>query len=180
MTKIRSLLVLGGARSGKSAYAQRIAERSGADPHLLATAEACDAEMKERIDRHRADRGAGWTTVEEPLAIAERLSRIAGAGRIVVVDCLTLWLANLMGAGGDPDAASRKLSELVPDLGGPAIFVSNEVGGGIVPDNALARSFRDHQGRLNQAMASACDRVVLVTAGCPLQIKPAVEPDIQF
>jgi adenosylcobinamide kinase / adenosylcobinamide-phosphate guanylyltransferase len=169
---VRSLLVLGGARSGKSAYAQRLAETYGPDRLYLATAEAADDEMAARIDRHRADRGQGWATLEEPLEIARALGAVAGPGRVVVVDCLTLWLSNLMLAGLDPGAAIAGLAQAIGALTGPAILVSNEVGLGIVPDHKLGREFRDWQGRANREIAQACDAVVFIAAGLPVQLKP--------
>ena len=175
-TRIASLLVLGGARSGKSAYAQRQAEECGLDPVFVATAEPWDDEMRARIALHVAARGAPWTTHDAPYALAEALPALSKPGAIVLVDCLTLWLSNLMLRGDDVDGAGRLLAELLPTLAGPAIFVSNEVGAGIVPETHLGRRFRDAQGRLNQAMAAACDAVVLVTAGLPCQLKPAPAP----
>ena len=174
-----SLLVLGGARSGKSGYAQRLAERSGLEPVFLATAQAWDDEMTERIGLHVAARaGAGWTTREEPHDMPRALAELAWPGRVVVVDCLTLWLSNLMLRGDDPARAEAELVGQVGRLAGPAIFVSNEVGAGIVPETSLGRSFRDAQGRLNQAMAAACEAVMLVTAGLPRRLKPAPAPSI--
>ncbi len=146
----KSLLVLGGARSGKSRFAQRLAETSGARPAPIATAEAHDAEMRARIARHAAERGPDWSLVEEPHELAAALAREAARGRIIVVDCATIWLSNLMLREADLVAASAELAGAVARLAGPAIFVSNEVGGGIVPENALARRFRDAQGSLNQ------------------------------
>ena len=168
------LLVLGGARSGKSRFAEADAMASGLDKVYVATASAWDDEMRARIARHRADRAdAGWRTIEEPLALVEVLVRASAADRIVLVDCLTLWLSNVMVSGADPEAGCRDLAACLARLPGPVIFVSNEVGSGIVPDNALGRAFRDAQGRLNQAMATACGRVVLVVAGLALWLKPA-------
>jgi adenosylcobinamide kinase/adenosylcobinamide-phosphate guanylyltransferase len=167
-----SLLVLGGARSGKSRYAQRHAEASGCRPVLIATAEACDAEMAARIARHAAERDVRWSVIEEPLDVAATLRREAGPERILVVDCITLWLSNLFLRDRDRAAATAGLVETVATLEGPVIFVSNEVGSGIVPDNALARAFRDAQGSLNQALAEACEAVVLITAGIALRLKP--------
>jgi adenosylcobinamide kinase/adenosylcobinamide-phosphate guanylyltransferase len=178
--RIRSLLVLGGARSGKSAYAQRLAETCGADRLYLATAAAGDAEMAARIARHRAERGPGWTTLEEPLAVASALGAEARPGRVVVVDCLTLWLSNLMHAGLDPAAAVAGLAQATRALGGPAILVSNEVGMGIVPDNRLGREFRDWQGRANREIAEACDAAVFIAAGLPVQLKPVSAPAIRL
>ncbi len=177
---LRSLLVLGGARSGKSRYAGTLAENSGRRMVLIATAVAGDAEMTERILLHRQDRGPAWLTIEEPMEIAGAMEREAGGDAIVVVDCLTLWLSNLMLDGADADAAVSRLSRLVAALRGPVILVSNEVGQGIVPRTPLGRGFRDAQGRLNQAMAAACDCVVLISAGIPMRIKPAPAPDFHF
>ncbi len=176
----RSLLVLGGARSGKSAYAQRLAEDSGLEPVYIATARAWDDEMRRRITQHRSDRDARWTTVEEPLSLAQELRCQASPARIVLVDCLTLWLTNIMLEGWAIQPACEILANACAELDGPAIFVSNEVGHGIVPDNALARDFRDAQGRLNQMMAKACDGVVWVAAGIPQVVKPAPLPIVQF
>ncbi|MBX9991008.1 bifunctional adenosylcobinamide kinase/adenosylcobinamide-phosphate guanylyltransferase [Phreatobacter oligotrophus] len=167
-------LVLGGARSGKSAHAERLALGAGGEPVYIATAEAHDEEMAERIARHRADRqGRGWTTVEEPLDLAGAIGREARPGRSLLVDCLTLWLSNVMLAGRDPADAQ---AALVMALGGavaPVVLVSNEVGLGLVPETPLGRAFRDAQGRLNQAIAARADRVVFVAAGLPLTLKSA-------
>jgi adenosylcobinamide kinase/adenosylcobinamide-phosphate guanylyltransferase len=167
----RATLVLGGARSGKSRFAESlVAGHAGAHVYL-ATAEAGDAEMAERIRRHRERRGAGWTTIEEPLDLPHALASAARDNAAVLVDCLTLWLSNLMAAGRDVERESRALVEVLPRLAGPVVFVSNEVGLGIVPDNALARAFRDHAGLLHQSVAAAADRVYLVAAGLPLLLK---------
>jgi adenosylcobinamide kinase / adenosylcobinamide-phosphate guanylyltransferase len=179
-TIARSLLVLGGARSGKSAYAQRLAEAQSPERLYLATAAPGDEEMAARIARHQADRGQGWTTVEEPLGIAAALLTHAQAGRVVVVDCLTLWLSNLMLAGRDPGPAVMALAAAIGHLTGPVIFVSNEVGMGIVPDNKLGREFRDWQGRANREIGAASDAVIFVAAGIPLQLKPATTPSVQL
>ncbi|MFZ0496950.1 MAG: bifunctional adenosylcobinamide kinase/adenosylcobinamide-phosphate guanylyltransferase [Methylocella sp.] len=177
---IGSLLVLGGARSGKSRYAQSLAEASRLQTVLIATAEAKDAEMGQRIARHAAQRDARWTLVEEPVALAEALRREARADRIVVADCATLWLSNLLLRNDDLAAATQALAQSVAGLAGPVVLVSNEAGCGIVPENALARAFRDAQGLLNQALAEACDAVVLVSAGIALRLKPAPEPNFRF
>jgi len=175
-TVCRSLLVLGGARSGKSAYALALAEAAAPLRLYLATGSAGDEEMAARIARHRAERGAGWTTLEEPLALAEALAGAARATRVVLVDCLTFWLANAMFAGRDVAAETARLSAAIGALDGPVVFVSNEVGYGIVPETRLGREFRDAQGRLNQAVAQACDGVALVVAGLPIPLKPAPAP----
>jgi adenosylcobinamide kinase/adenosylcobinamide-phosphate guanylyltransferase len=170
---LASLLILGGARSGKSRAGQNYAEQTTKSLILIATAEAGDDEMRDRIAQHRASRDSRWRLVEEPLALQETLRREARSDRILVVDCLTLWLANLMLAGHDYAALSRELAETVATLAGPAIYISNEVGTGIVPENALARAFTDAQGRLNQRMAAACQGVIWVCAGLPLVLKPS-------
>lgn len=179
----RITLVLGGARSGKSAHAEALVVSQPGPWLYVATAEAGDAEMAGRIAAHRARRGAHWQTLEEPLDLAGALARgtggDSGAGPVgaVLVDCLTLWLSNLLAAGRDPAAEARRLLESLPGVAAPVVFVSNEVGLGIVPDNALARRFRDEAGRLNQAVAAAAGRVVFVAAGLPLVLKdPASRP----
>jgi adenosylcobinamide kinase / adenosylcobinamide-phosphate guanylyltransferase len=169
----RRVLVLGGARSGKSAFAQKFAEEGSAQRLYLATGSAVDGEMAARIARHRSERGAGWSTREEPLALAAALRAEARAGRIVLVDCLTFWLSNCMSAKLDPDEEAGRLCAALGGLEGPVVFVSNELGSGIVPDTKLGRDFRDFHGRLNQEVARACDAVVLVTAGLPSLLKPA-------
>ncbi len=169
-------LILGGARSGKSALAGRRAE-AFAQVVWIATAEARDAEMAERIARHRAERPAHWQTVEEPLSLAAALRRhagnAAGADVCLVVDCLTLWLTNLLLAedAGLLERETAALLDTLPALPGAIVLVANEVGLGIVPENALARRFRDEAGRLNQRVAAACERVTFVAAGLPLVLK---------
>ena len=167
-------LVLGGARSGKSAFAQAAAEararETGVRPTLIATAQAFDAEMAERIARHRQDRDSIWATLEAPLDIAGAL-RGLGAGEVVVIDCLTLWLSNLMLDERDVARAAAELVDVAGRFEGTLWLVSNEVGFGIVPDNALARRFRDEAGRLHQALAQAADGVTLVVAGLTLRMK---------
>lgn len=177
---IRSLLALGGARSGKSRYAQRLAEASGRIPVLIATAQALDEEMAQRIARHASDRAAHWIVVEEPVALAAALRREAREDRILVVDCATLWLSNLLLRGDDCRAATEELIQTTADLAGRVIFVSNEVGLSVVPENALARAFRDAQGWLNQGLAEACDAVVLISAGLPLRLKPSADPKLEL
>jgi adenosylcobinamide kinase / adenosylcobinamide-phosphate guanylyltransferase len=165
------VLVLGGARSGKSSYAEGLVTASGLAPVYVATAEPGDGEMAERIGHHRASRGATWRTVEEPLDLEATLAREGVEGSAVLVDCLTLWLSNLMHAGIDLEARSRALCEEVRRAAGLLVLVSNEVGLGLVPDTPLGRRFRDAQGRLNQAVAQAADHVVFVAAGLPLFLK---------
>lgn len=164
-------LILGGARSGKSSYAEHLAESRPGPCVYLATADAGDAEMAERIALHRQRRGARWTTHEEPLALAGALAATSRPDAVVVVDCLTLWLSNVMHAKLDVENECELLSAALRGLSGPVVLVSNEVGLGIVPDNALARRFRDAAGRLNQGVAAVADRVVFVAAGLPLTLK---------
>lgn len=167
-----SVLVLGGARSGKSTFAQRQVETSGREPVYIATAQAHDGEMVARIAAHAAARDGRWRTVDAPYDLVGALAETAAPHRAILVDCLTLWLTNVMLRGDDVAACCTALVEAVGQLQGPAVFVSNEVGGGIVPDNALARRFRDAQGRLNQDMAAVCRKVVLVVAGLPIMLDP--------
>jgi adenosylcobinamide kinase / adenosylcobinamide-phosphate guanylyltransferase len=162
-------LVLGGARSGKSRFAETLlAERSGARLYL-ATADAGDAEMAARIQKHRARRGPGWRVVEAPLDVAGAIAKAGEAA--VLLDCLTLWLSNLMAAGRDVEADTEELCQVLSGAKAPVVVVSNEVGLGIVPDNTLAREFRDHAGRLNQRVAALADRVYFLAAGLPLILK---------
>lgn len=177
-------LVLGGARSGKSAYAERLALESGKEVVYLATSRAGDAEMAARIAHHRERRPAHWQTVEEELALAASLRAWSAPHRIVLVDCLTLWLSNLLfcdgrewpevGAVTLPErfhAERAALLELLADAPGDIVFVSNEVGMGIVPWGAVSRCFADEAGRLNQDVAARAERVVFVAAGLPLVLK---------
>jgi len=163
-------LVLGGARSGKSAFAERLLAGI-AHPVYLATAEPLDEEMAARIAEHRARRGHRWATVEEPLALAGALERVARPGTAVLVDCLTLWLSNCLHAGRDPELERKRLLEALGRLAGPVVLVSNEVGLGLVPETALGREFRDQAGRLHQAIAERAERVYLLVAGLPMPIK---------
>ncbi len=173
----RSVLVLGGARSGKSRYALQLAEQAARSRLFIATAEAGDEEMAARIARHRAERGEGWTTLETTRDLNGALKE-ARAGSVALVDCLTLWLANLAYAGDDIAAEIERLCDAVGPLAGPVVFVSNEVGLGIVPETPLGRDFRDWQGRLNQRMAAACAAVVFIAAGLPSALKPAAPPQL--
>ncbi|MEL6766990.1 MAG: bifunctional adenosylcobinamide kinase/adenosylcobinamide-phosphate guanylyltransferase [Pseudomonadota bacterium] len=166
-------LVLGGARSGKSARALALAEAAAAPAArvFVATAEALDDEMADRIARHKAERGAGWALVECPLDLPDAVSAQSAAGRVLLIDCLTLWLSNLMHHERAPEAAAASLLAAIADAPGGVIAVSNEVGMGLAPTNALGRAFRDAQGRLNQQVAAAADRVEFVAAGLPLALK---------
>ena len=198
----RTTLILGGARSGKSRRAQTLVEAVGPHRVFVATAEPFDAEMRDRIARHREERGEGWRTVEAPLELPAALEAIAlegvapplGAGRdpgpsadrgaqagestasteganALLVDCLTLWLSNLMMGERDVEAASERLLGVLAALPLPVVLVSNEVGSGLVPETPLGRRFRDEQGRLNRRVADVCERVELVVAGQPLTIR---------
>ena len=162
-------LVLGGARSGKSRYAESLIAALPPPWTYLATAEAGDTEMAARIATHRARRGPQWRTIEAPRDLAAALK--SRQTTPVLVDCLTLWLSNLMLADADIDAEIERFEAALADTGAPVVLVANEVGSGIVPDNPLGRRFRDLQGVLNQRMAERADRVVLVVAGLPLAIK---------
>lgn len=163
-------LLLGGARSGKSAHAERLVSTNPAPWTYIATAQAHDDEMVERIALHRERRGDGWTTVDAPLDLAAALRGVPD-GRPVLVDCLTLWLSNHLLAGNDLDAVSGELEAVLALPRGPWFVVSNEVGLGIVPDNKLARRFRDAAGRLNQRIAARADTVLFMVAGLPLRVK---------
>lgn len=164
-------LILGGARSGKSRFAEHRAREHDGQVIYVATAAAGDDEMRARIEEHRRRRPAEWRTVEAPHALADTLRAEAAAGMLVLVDCLTLWLGNLI---EDDAALSRERSALLstlPELPGEIVMVSNEVGQGIVPDNPLARRFRDEAGWLHQAVAECCERVTFVAAGLPMTLK---------
>lgn len=164
-------LILGGARSGKSRHAEALVEEAAGNGLYIATAAAGDGEMAERIRHHRDRRGSFWTTVEEPLHLAHAIEAHALPGRPILVDCLTLWLSNLMLEGRAIDAATQGLVAALEESAVPVVLVANEVGQGIVPDNALARAFRDHAGRMNQRIAEVADRVVMMVAGLPMTVK---------
>lgn len=164
-----SHLILGGARSGKSRHALDTAAAMSGGRCFIATAEAWDDEMRRRIERHQGERDGKWRTVEEPLRLPSAIA--AAAEPIVVVDCLTLWLSNLMHAGEDVSQGTADLLSAAAQHPGEIILVSNEVGFGLVPETLLGRTFRDAQGRLNQKVAAAVDRVELVVAGLPMRLK---------
>jgi adenosyl cobinamide kinase/adenosyl cobinamide phosphate guanylyltransferase len=161
--------VLGGVRSGKSRYAEAAVQRWPAPWVYVATAQAFDEEMRERIEAHRGRRGDGWSTVEAPVALGQALD--AAGARPVLVDCLTLWLTNLMLGGGDVAAAVAGLEAALRRRVAPTVLVSNEVGMGIVPESALGRAFRDQAGMLNQRVAALAGHVVFMVAGLPLVLK---------
>lgn len=164
-------LILGGARSGKSARALRLAEARAPARVFIATAEALDDEMSDRIRRHKEERGQGWTTIEAPLDLIGAIEAAASKGEVCVVDCLTLWLSNLMHHGRDVEQETAELCEHLSAVSIPIILVSNEVGLGLVPETPLGRSFRDAQGRLNQRVAEVCSNVEFVAAGLPISLK---------
>ncbi|CAM5772505.1 adenosylcobinamide kinase/adenosylcobinamide phosphate guanyltransferase [Labrys miyagiensis] len=164
----RLTLVLGGARSGKSRHAEALIAAHPAPWTYIATAQAFDEEMGQRIAEHQARRNESWRTVDAPLALPEAIAASEGP---VLVDCLTLWLTNLMLGEHALKPAFDSLAGALGAAGGPVVLVSNEVGLSIVPENALARAFRDEQGRLNQQIAALCDRVVFTVAGLPMVVK---------
>lgn len=166
----RPILVLGGARSGKSAFAESLL-RHDENRAYLATATAGDEDMAARIKRHQEDRGDHWRTIEEPIAIVNVLRRETEAGHTVLLDCLTLWLSNLFMTGRDSRAEIESLVAFLKEKPRPIVLVSNEIGLGLVPETKLGRDFRDAQGRLNQAVAAALPAVVFVAAGLPLYLK---------
>jgi adenosylcobinamide kinase/adenosylcobinamide-phosphate guanylyltransferase len=167
-------LILGGARSGKSAHALAMAEAEarwrGGAPVMIATAEALDSEMAARIARHRAERGPAWRTIEAPVDVASALAGLS-AQDCAVVDCLTLWLSNLMFAEADLELAAATLLGAAAASAAEVVMVANEVGMSIVPENALARRFRDEAGRLNRRVADQAGRVIVMFAGQPLAVK---------
>lgn len=166
----KSILITGGVRSGKSRLAEEMTLGLGRPAIYIATAQAHDAEMADRIARHQSRRGPEWRTVAEPLALAETLRDTDGnAPRLV--DCLTLWLSNLMLSGADWEAACAEVTALIAQQSAAVVFVTNEVGAGIVPENALARAFRDAAGLVNQSIARSCDELWLCVAGYPIKVK---------
>jgi adenosylcobinamide kinase / adenosylcobinamide-phosphate guanylyltransferase len=164
-------LVIGGARSGKSAYAERLAQSHSGELVYIATGEPGDEEMRSRISHHRKRRGTKWHTIEESVALVPVLKKECRAERFVLVDCVTLWISNLLVADRPVEAAVEELCKLLPNLDGTLVLVSNEVGLGIVPDNPLARRFRDEAGLANQQIAETCTHVVFMAAGLPLRLK---------
>lgn len=175
----RTVFITGGASSGKSVYAEKLAREFGTPLGYLATARALDGEMNERVRKHKERRGAEWTTIEEPVHLARTLAECDGRYQVVLVDCVTLWLSNLLfryEKSGD-DVETRILEEVqrlqtgLHEMVTPVILVSNEVGMGIVPDNALARLFRDIAGKANQMLAESADEVHAVISGLPLRLK---------
>ncbi|MDB5614314.1 MAG: cobU [Devosia sp.] len=168
----RHVLVLGGARSGKTAFAEQLAIRSGSKPAYLATAEALDSEMRDRVASHQAGRAGQFATIEEPLALSDALLVASVKHDVILVDCLTLWITNLLMANEDVARAVSELGATLMQLKtAKVILVSNEVGLGIVPDNAMARTFRDLAGSAHQRLAEICDDAYFVVAGLPITLK---------
>lgn len=174
--QFRLALVLGGARSGKSRYGLSLAGQLPAPRLFIATCEPRDAEMEARIEQHQRERGSDWRTLEEPLDLAGVIAGAQGKGGVILVDCLTMWLSNLLAAPPRPEGAIQSAGEnllgVLQISSTPIILISNEVGAGIVPDNLLAREFRDWAGWLHQRLAAAADLVALVVAGIPMRLKP--------
>lgn len=167
----RSTFILGGARSGKSALAEKLARESGLLLHYIATGQAWDAEMRERIGQHQNRRGPEWTTIEAPIELTCAITPLDFDDNAILIDCLTLWVTNLMMAERDLHEAFERLASAIAGAKAHIFIVSNEVGLGIVPDNAMARAFRDHAGRLHQKIAAVADEVYFVAAGLPLKMK---------
>jgi adenosylcobinamide kinase/adenosylcobinamide-phosphate guanylyltransferase len=169
---IRHLLVLGGARSGKTAFAERLAMREGRKPAYLATATALDAEMRERVESHQRGRSGRFATIEEPLALSDAIITASMQHDVILVDCLTLWITNMLVSGDDVAEAVEQLAATLEQVKQTKIvLVSNEVGLGIVPDNAMARTFRDLAGSAHQRLAEICDDVYFIVAGLPMVLK---------
>lgn len=166
------VLILGGARSGKTGLGERMAMRAGAKPAYLATAEALDGEMRDRVEMHQRQRQGRFATIEEPLELTREIVKAARSHDVILVDCLTLWITNLLGANRDVAAAVEELVVTLAQINTARVMlISNEVGLGIVPDNAMARSFRDLAGEAHQRLAEICDDVYLVVAGLPMTLK---------
>ena len=166
-----TILVTGGARSGKSSFAEKRTKQLGSSLMYIATSEIIDSEMETRIAEHQARRGSEWKTLHAPLKLTEALSEIDGKGPCLV-DCLTIWLNNLIFHNEDTIIATKELIKVLKQRSDPVVLVTNEVGSGIVPENALARRFRDEAGRMNQIISEVADEVYLSVSGIPLQIKP--------
>ena len=168
------MLVTGGVRSGKSSYAQKLAESSGAKVFYIATAEALDAEMKKRINSHKRYRSKRWVTIEEPIRLVKAIDSLPAGNVTVILDCLTLFISNLIHKGKSDTWIRAEISKIIQALrkkAGLSIIVTNEVGSGIVPEGKLSRRFRDLQGIINQIAAKEADRVCLLVSGIPVQIK---------
>lgn len=169
--KGKMIFITGGAKSGKSSFAMAEAAKIKGKKAYIATAEALDDEMRERIERHRKQRGNGWKTFEEPVKISGVIRKINGEYKVIVVDCLTLWLSNIMMNGKVIEKEIKLLCAVLEEAGCTLFVVSNEVGMGIVPENDMAREFRDLAGMLNQKVAEIADEVYMVVSGIPVKIK---------
>lgn len=178
--QIQTVLITGGARSGKSVRAEQLVRASGLGLLYVATGTALDAEMAARIKQHQDRRGPEWRLIEERLDIARIIAENATPGRALLIDCLTLWLSNLTFEEQDIDAATDRLCDSLGKARGAVVLVTNEIGLGIVPETKLARRFRDDQGRLNQRVAEVVDAVECVVAGQALQLKPTLSPPLSL
>lgn len=167
----RIVFVLGGARSGKSLFAEGLVDRTGLKKMYLATAQVFDGEMNTRVTVHQARRASDWELLEEPLLLDDVLAKNSTPDRAILVDCMTLWVTNLMMVAKDITSAGNALADTLTRVTGTIVLVSNEVGQGIVPDNKMAREFRDHAGLLHQKIAAIADEVYFVTAGLPQKLK---------
>jgi len=167
----RHHFILGGARSGKTHRALQLAQSTDRDRVYIATAQALDSEMADRIAHHKTERGEGWSTIEAPLDLVSAIGQAPLKGNICLIDCLTLWLSNLMHYEHDIETETTQLCQAISRSPIPLIIVSNEVGMGLVPNTRLGRAFRDEQGRLNQTIAKVCDHVEFIVAGLPLTLK---------
>lgn len=178
----RTMLVIGGTRSGKSAFAEQLCEQSKLDLLYVATSPLFpdDKEMQTRIKHHVERRGQRWQLIEQELELAQTIKNNMCPGRAILIDCLTLWLNNLLYHDRNVSEAIKGLTSVLDQRSGTILFITNEVGQGIVPVDKATRAFRDEQGRLNQAMAGACDQVVSVTAGIPVLLKPGNQPPISL
>ncbi|MBL1404820.1 MAG: bifunctional adenosylcobinamide kinase/adenosylcobinamide-phosphate guanylyltransferase [Rhizobiales bacterium] len=169
------IFVLGGARSGKSKFAEELVLKMGLKPIYLATGRAYDDEMEERIALHKERRnstsGVNWETIEEPLALSDALMQTDFEGRAILVDCLTLWVTNLMMAGADIEVECEQLANTLLKMKAPVVLVSNEVGLSIIPENKMAREFRDYAGSVNQQIAKIANQAYFIAAGLPLKLK---------
>ena len=173
MLEPSSIFVLGGASSGKSIYAEELVSRLPGAPIYLATAQAFDDEMADKVEVHRRRRGVDWTTVEEPYDLPDAISEHGVTDTVLLVDCLTLWLFNLVSAERDITDQTEALIKAISGVEGRIVLVSNEIGLGLVPDNVVGRRFRNLHGTLNQAVAATADRVVFIAAGLPVTLKGA-------
>ena len=180
MAQVKKILVTGGCRSGKSGHALALAEAMGSKRIFVATCVPHDDEMRDRVARHQRDRSEAWHTLEIPVALADAVDTHSASADVMLIDCLTLWLSNLLMETedvGEIRAHIDRLAQAVKQAPGSVVLVSNEVGAGIVPENRIARLYRDLAGWTNQAMAAACDRVVWTVAGIPVTIKPPMQSE---